>query len=676
MQVSNRSLGAIAMRFGGEVKNATKLCAIAIWIALLLVPQRAVALPTEIRENACAPSFYYPVTQSIIDGTITVDVWSLVAALAGRHVENTDFPYSFEDQQIKEHILAVMQQAFSFREYPDQLVEDYIEASTAPILQDEVQKGYLRAYATKFTFVHKMLEEFFKLQANPDLLKYALENFRTNEEGDLRLASSNVPREEGFDYIDERYDHHLSAGHTTTGATFRAFFDLHNYGDRKYNKYSNGPVRLGGRLTDADDVREKLRDVLWFKAGLVARSLNIPRKFSKEDARLSPWGVFNVVFFYPRDTEDILPDFATTGRLATDGAFSNQNCPINDKTHDAFATAKDIDTDFFLKKGTSPHATAETTDPEWCGRTVTFDAVTSKPSIFLPPKGDESGTPGAELDKVIRRLTMAARSSCPSLERVEINGYHAMDKRLLYSAAFLPLQERYLRAVGYAYQYLPLYLRVEQGDAEAMFLLSLVYQQGALIDKWQERYWRYRAAEAGHAPSQAMIAAAYGPEYTALAKTWGDRGWLKTNTYKGLHWAKKSADQGDPLGMWNYAKFLKIHHYGGVYSPEAWIKMWEFNVMGGISLMELMYKGDKYKYVRRDALNRISNLASPLVEAAAYEMRAGETCQQEEFSRPDTIHGPGCASVISIYRSWRWRVLRQCDGVRSGDQCIILTPGE
>ncbi|MBO6506427.1 MAG: sel1 repeat family protein [Kordiimonadaceae bacterium] len=643
-------------------------------LAFIWAPQRTVALPAEIRANACAPTYNFPIVQRIIDGQIDVDARGFVASLATKHIENPYFPDFFEDDQIKDHIQAVMQQSFSFNLYPDEVVEDYIAGSSDPVLQDEMQRSHLRDQATKFTHLQKLLEEFFKLQVNADILKYSLENFRSKEDGSLRLATSNVPREEGFAYIDERYAHHLSKGHTETGATFRAFFDLHNYGDKKYNKYSKGPVRRSGQLTEIDDVDEKIRDVLWLKVGLIARSLNIPRQYAKADRRLNPWRLFNDFMIHPIRLEEILPDFSSAGILTTEGAFSNRHCPINDSTHDVFATAQDIETDFFLRKGISPLATPDTSDPDWCAPIVTFDAVTSKPSVFLPPRAGETGTPGAELDTVIRKLTVAAQSSCPGLKQVHINGFHAMDKRRLYSAGFTPLADTYLRAVGFADKFLPLYFRIEEGDAEAMYFLSVVYAQGGLKDKWQERYWRYRAAEAGHAPSQAMIAAAYGPEYTALAKTWGERGWMKTNTYKGLYWAKKSADQGDPLGMWNYAKFLKIHHYGGVYSPEAWIKMWKYNAMGGISLMELLYKGDKYKDTRRDAFNRLAGLTSPLVEAAAYEMRAGETCQLDQFRRPDTIHGPGCASVISIYQSWRWRVLGQCDGVLSGDKCMFIEP--
>ena len=669
-------MGALIMGSGGTLWAPIKLFAVAVWMALFWMPQRVAALPTEIRENACAPSFYYPVSQSIIDGSISVDVWGTVASIAAKHVENPIYPDFFDDAPIKDHILAVMQQSFSFRLYPNEVVEDYISASTDPVLQDETQRSHLRDQATKFTHLQQLLEEFFKLQVNADLLKYALENFRTNDEGMMVLAESRMPLQEGLDYIDKRYAVHLSEGHTPTGATFRTFFDLHNHSYQKYNKSAKGLKRQTGRLTNADDVHDKLRDVRWLKVSFIARSLDIPKKYAKADRRLNPWQLFNG-FLEARNVEEFLPDFANTGRLATDGAFSNQHCPINDKTHEAFATAKSIDTDFFLKKGQSQNPISNSVGPEWCGRIVTFDAVTSKPSIFLPPKGGETGTPGAELDKVIRRLTLAAQSSCPAAEQIQIDGYHAMDKRRLYSATFLPFTDTYLRAVGFADKYLPLYLRIENGDAEAMFMLSIVYQQGGLIDKWQERYWRYRAAEEGHAPSQAMIAAAYGPEYTALAKTWGERGWMKTNTYKGLYWAKKSADQGDPLGMWNYAKFLKIHHYGGVYSPEAWLKMWQFNVMGGINLMELMYKGDKYKDVRRDALNRVTNMASPLVEAAAYEMRAGETCQQEEFALPGTIHGPGCASVSLIYKRWKWRVLGECDAIPLDNaKCMIITPDE
>lgn len=656
-------MGAIA-----TLKSRSRNFAALIVLVLCGVPQAATALPEEIRKNACAPSFYYPISQSLIDGTLKVDVWGTVASIAAKHVENDGYPDFFEDQQIKAHILAVMQQSFSFRMYPDDVVEDYIAGSSDPVLKDEIQQGYLRDQATKFTHLQKLLEEFFKLQVNDELLKYALENYRSDDEGRLKLAESRMPRDEGFAYIDERYAHHLSKGHTATGATFRAFFDLHNHSYQKYNKWAKGPKRLTGRLTNADDVHEKLRDVQWLKVNLIRRALDIPGRYAKADRRLNPWGLFNW-FLAHYIIEDFLPDFAQTGGLTNDGLFTNKHCPINDNRYKAFATAKAIGTDFFVKKGSNPAATPQKDDPEWCGNIVSFAAVTAQPGIFMAPKGGETATPGAELDRTMKRLTMAAKSSCPGLKQVQIDGYMVTDKRRLYSAAFLPSGDGYLRAVAFADPYLPLYFRAAEGDGEAMFMLSIVYQKGGLKDRWQGRYWRFRSAQAGFAPAQAMIAAAYGPEKALLGQAWGERNWLKINTYKGIYWAKKAAEQGDPLGMWNYSFFLKLHHLGGIHSPDALAKMLTYQMEMGMNGLELMYKGDKYKEIRREALNRVTDMTAPLVEAAAYSVLAAETCKLDHY-RSGEIHGPGCQSVIDIYRGWKQRNFNICEGQWVGDICV------
>lgn len=644
------------------------------------------AWPEAVRQNACISTSDYPVTARFIDGTLRVDTWAAVNGLALKIMDGKESMIIFDAGEIKEHLKALMHEAAARRVPPSQLVDSYLTTTKDPLLQQHSKQ--FRVWADRFTQQHAILDTILKIDLDFKTLEWVLSSVEAKE--DHTIGSGKVPLDEALTFARKQYDHYVRQ-ETPQKAAIYAYFDVRQL-SFQVAKRKNAKEKIGewqAKLTNLNEIKKKRgyltrrqkerwadyehvvrslekdlsysgreisisaadlnnidnrRDIVgitrYMKSELAKRALNLPKKYTDEEYKTTALRDI-LIFTDVYKLENTLDDFVLNPHAFDGNSFINVNCPVNKTRNTRFAVSDNLNLELYWRHDASAQPASEKPAPEkklWCGKDVQLDAVAADPAVYRKRAFNE----------MMQKVKKAVAYDCPQAEKMRLTGYMFQDTHPLYKSTWHVNGTKPVSAE--TDPALPLYERAAQEDNEAMFQIALRYGYKGWNDVWQGRFWLYRAAESGHSLAQAWLSSAYGPRFS-IASGVGKKAWLTPDTGKALYWAKKSKDQGDPIGMWNYSIYLEHHYMGGFYSGEAFkraVEDWKESSAAALGAFTKA-NNDELRRLRDDSRKILGNKLSMRAEIVLYRKSAVNACEMPELEN-NARYAPACQEILAAMK--------------------------